>query len=278
MKEFKGKVAVITGAASGIGRGIAEKCVKEDMKVVLADIEEEALIETEKELKAIEATVMAVVTDVSKASDVEKLAQKTIKEFGAVHLLFNNAGVSLRTLLWEHSLADWKWILSVNLWGIIHGIKYFTPIMLNQNVESHIINTASIMGLMPASDIYSITKHSIVALSEALSGQLASKSSKVKVSVLCPGFIKSKILYSERNRPTKLLNDPNKVIIHPEMEVNLKAMRQMNENGMDPFEMADNLFQAIKNEEFYIFPDKHRNFKNSIKHRMEKILNAFNKG
>ena len=275
MKDFKDKVAVITGAASGIGYGIAKHCAKEGMKIVLADIEEKPLYHTKKELKAMGARVLSVLTDVSKAKDVKNLAQETFNEYGAVHLLFNNAGVSLRTLLWEQTLADWEWILGVNLWGIIHGIKYFVPFMLEQNTESHIINTASIMGLMTASDIYSIIKHAIVALSEALYGQLASKSKKIKVSVLCPGFVKSKILGSERNRPVELINDPTEVIEHPEMEANKKAMKQMNANGMDPEELAVILFQAIQDEQFYIITDKFRRFRSSIKKRMEKILKAF---
>lgn len=276
MKQFNEKVAVITGAASGIGYGIAKLCAKEGMKVVIADIETNALLEVEKEISKITKDLLVIPTDVSKAVDVNHLAIETISKFDMVHLLFNNAGVSYRTLLWEHTLKDWKWILGVNLWGVIHGIKYFVPFLLKQNSESHIINTASIMGLMPASDIYSITKHSIVALSEALSGQLSSKTSNIKVSVVCPGFVKSKILESDRNRPEELLNDPSDVVFHPEMEANKNVMQQMNRNGMDPLEVAEYIFQGIRNEDFFIIPDKYRNFKNSIKHRMERILKAFN--
>jgi NADP-dependent 3-hydroxy acid dehydrogenase YdfG len=148
MKEFKDKVAVITGAASGIGRAIAFRCAQEGMKVVLTDIEEKALTQTETEMKALGAAVLAVLTDVSKASDLEALAQKTLDAFGAVHLLCNNAGVDAGTSIWESSLADWQWVMGVNLWGVIHGVRVFVPIMLEQDTDSHIVNTASISGLV----------------------------------------------------------------------------------------------------------------------------------
>jgi len=150
MKNFKDKVAVITGAASGIGRGLAERCAREGMKVVLADIEEPALKDAEKALKAGGADVLAVPTDVSRLSDIEALARRTIDTCGGVHLLFNNAGVqagaSVGRTLWENTLADWEWLLKVNLWGVIHGIKTFVPIMLGQDTECHIVNTSSMAG------------------------------------------------------------------------------------------------------------------------------------
>jgi len=152
MKEFNDKVAVITGAASGIGRGIAEKFLQEGMKVVLADIESKALAKTGEELKEISSNVLTVVTDVSKIDDVKTLAQKTIDHFGAVHILCNNAGVGFATksstTVWENSLSEWKWIFDVNLWGVIHGIHVFIPIMLKQNCQCYVINTASMAGLI----------------------------------------------------------------------------------------------------------------------------------
>ncbi len=151
MKEFKGKVAVVTGAASGIGRAIAERLAAEGMTLVLADIEEQALAKTEGELKAKGTTTLAVPTDVSKAGDVEALARKTIDAFGAVHIVCNNAGVGPPGgPLWERTVADWQWILGVNLWGVIHGIRTFIPIMREQDTEGHIVNTASLAGLVSA--------------------------------------------------------------------------------------------------------------------------------
>src|SRR2546423_9022177 len=173
MKDFQGKVAVVTGAASGIGRGLAEKCVREGMKVVLADVEEKVLNQASAELKALSGDVLAVRTDVSKAGDVEALAQQAFDTYGAVHLLFNNAGVGGGSTLWESTLADWEWVLGVNLWGVIHGIRTFVPRMLEQHTEGHIINTASVAGLISSpGGIYNVTKHGVIALSETLYHEL----------------------------------------------------------------------------------------------------------
>src|SRR5215831_13355553 len=188
MKEFKGKVAVVTGAASGIGRALAEGCVREGMKVVLADVEVESLTKTEASMKAAGATVLAVRTDVSQARDIEALAQKTLDAFGAVHLLCNNAGVWTGASIWESTIADWEWVLGVNLWGVIHGVRFFVPVMLAQDTECHIVNTASIAGLIayPGAGIYKVTKHGVVTLSETLYYELAERGAKVHVSILCP--------------------------------------------------------------------------------------------
>ena len=276
MKEFLGKVAVITGAASGIGYGIAQKCVKEGMKIVISDVVEEELKQRENELKKMNGDILSIVTDVSKAGDVKRLAQKTYETFNEVNLLFNNAGISPdRTLLWEHTLNDWKWILNVNLWGIIHGIKFFVPKMIEQNTKAHIINTASIMGLMRAGDLYGITKHAVVALSEALMAHLAPKTKFIKVSVLCPSFVKSNILESEDIRPEPLKNDRSKIIRHPEMDQNRNWQREQNKKGLSPEECAQITFDAIKNEEFYVFTDKGAVSINPIKQRFRKILKSF---
>lgn len=273
MKEFQGKVAVITGAASGIGYGIAKKCVNERMKVVISDVLEKELIEREQEFKNINENVLSIVADVSKASDIERLAQETFDKYHEVNLLFNNAGVSPeRTLLWEHTLKDWKWILNVNLWGVIHGIKFFVPKMLEQNSEAHIVNTASIMGLMRAGDLYSITKHAVVAVSEALMSHLAPKTKLIKVSVLCPSFVQSKILESEDIRPERFKNDLSEIFSHPEIEQNRNWMREQNASGLNPEECAEITFDAIKNEEFYVFTDKSVASLNPIKQRFRKIL------
>ena len=196
MKEFQGKVAVVTGAASGIGRALAERCAQEGMRVVLAGINEQTLMQASQELQAIGASVLAVQTDVSKAADVEALAQKAFDTYGAVHLLFNNAGVGAGISLWESTLADWEWTLGVNLWGVIYGIRAFVPRMLEQDTEGHIVNTASIAGLVsgPGLGIYRMTKHGVVTLSETLYHELALRGAKVKVSVLCPGFVNTRIM------------------------------------------------------------------------------------
>ena len=170
MREFKGKVAVITGAACGIGRAIAERCLSEGMKVVLADVNDSDLATAETELTSLGGSVLAVRTDVSNRSDVERLAQQTLDAYGQVHLLVNNAGIGAGGSPWEATWNDWEWAIGVNLWGVIHGVKVFTPLMLAQNVECHIVNTASTAGLAVggASAPYSVTKHGVVALSESL--------------------------------------------------------------------------------------------------------------
>lgn len=292
MKDFKDKVAVITGAASGIGLSIAKKAIQEGMKVVIADIEEEALILAENELKKVGDHVVAIHTDVSKADDMEKLAQKTINTYGEVNLLFNNAGVALlNKLTWEHSLSDWEWLMGVNLWGVIHGIRIFVPIMLKQDNECHIINTSSLAGLLitPFQCVYNVTKHGIVALSETLSDELRGINSKIRVSVLCPGGVISNILECERNRPTELRNhEPaldfnsrrEKMLSdHPEYESKIARIRQVfTPSIISPEDASDIIFEAIKNNEFYILTHKDPFWKNMIKERADRIFQAFDKG
>lgn len=274
MKEFKGKVAVITGAASGIGRGIAERCVREGMKVVLADIEEANLSKAETELKSLGGCVLGVRTDVSKRSDVERLARQTLDAFGQVHLLFNNAGVGAGGAPWEATWNDWEWVIGVNLWGVIHGVKVFAPLMLAQNTECHIINTSSPAGLTVggASAPYAATKHAVVALSESLYLTLQQRNALVKVSVLCPGLVRTNIADAERNRPAELLYEP--VTLTPEMQAGLAAFRAAIEASMSPLQVADVVFDAIKKEQFYILPEPE--WTEVIQLRTDKLLRMEN--
>lgn len=274
MKEFKDKVAVITGGASGIGLAIAERCVHEGMKVVLADINAADLTEAEAKLTSSGGKVLGIQTDVAKRSDVEALAQKTLEAFGAVHLLVNNAGVAAGSTPWEATWNDWEWVMGVNLWGVIHGVKIFTPIMLAQNTDSHIVNTSSGAGLIgyypPV--CYSVTKHAVVALSENLSVSLARRNAPVKVSVLCPGFVKTKIMTAERNRPATLQDEP--LPISPAGQAFLNYMNGGIEAGMPPQEVADHVFRAIREERFYILPAPE--VKGLVQERMEGILQERN--
>jgi len=275
MKDFQDKVAVVTGAASGIGHALAEKSAQEGMKVVLADVEERALKQAEEELKASGADVLAVQTDVSKAADVETLAKQAFATYGGVHLLFNNAGVVAGTTLWESSLADWQWVLGVNLWGVIHGVHYFVPRMLEQDTEGHIVNTASLAGLVSGpGGIYSVSKHGVVALSETLYHELALRGAKIKVSVLCPGFVNTRIIDAARNRPAELQNEPAERNASPQEETMLQFMRQAIQAGMPPPQVADIVFKAIRDETFYILP--HPEYKEAIRARMEDILQERN--
>jgi NAD(P)-dependent dehydrogenase (short-subunit alcohol dehydrogenase family) len=275
MKNFRGKVAVVTGAASGIGWGLAERCAAEGMKVVIADIEEAALKEAEGKLKAGGAQVQAVTTDVSKLADIENLAARAQSVFGGVHLLFNNAGVqasnSLRQPVWENTLADWEWLIGVNLWGVIYGVKVFLPIMLKQDSPCHIVNTSSMAGLIAESRlvIYSATKAAIIKLSEGLYLQLKSQNSDVGVSVLCPALVSSKLGDAERNRPDHLHN-PDDGISPSEPPVLISPSRLATLNVISPEQSADIVFKAIQEGVFYIFTDDL--VKRLFKQRVDNIL------
>ncbi len=270
MKDFQGKVAVITGAASGIGRALTEKSIQLGMKVVLADVEAAALKKAEEEMKAAGADVLAVQTDVSKAEDVEALARKAFATYGAVHLLFNNAGVGAGTTVWESSLADWQWVLGVNLWGVIHGVHYFVPRMLAQGSAGHIVNTASSAGLIASSGlgIYKVTKHGVVTLSETLALELAQRGANLKVSVLCPEWVNTRIMDAERNRPAALQNPQQE--LSPEVAAAIEFLRQVVQTAIPPSQVADTVFDAIREDKFYILT--HPTTKFGVQLRMQGIL------
>jgi NAD(P)-dependent dehydrogenase (short-subunit alcohol dehydrogenase family) len=273
MKDFADKVAVITGAASGIGLALAERCVREGMKVVLADVEPAALAKAEAEMRSAGATVLAVRCDVSQASSVEALAQQTLEAFGAIHLLCNNAGVATTGTVWESNLSDWEWVIGVNLWGVIHGLRTFVPIMLAQDTECHMINTASLSGLLsfPRGGVYAVSKHGVVTLSEALHHELAERGGKVKVSLLCPGLVKTRIVDAARNRPERLAAaEP----IGAVEAAGWESLRQQMEAAMPPGQIADAVFRAIREERFYILP--HPEWKDRIRTRMEDIVQGRN--
>jgi NAD(P)-dependent dehydrogenase (short-subunit alcohol dehydrogenase family) len=273
VKYFRGKVAVITGSAGGIGRGLAERCVTEGMKVVLADIEEDALKDTEVYLKRKGGDVIAVVTDVSRPEQMQRLADLTIESYGGVHLLCNNAGVGAGRLIREHTLMDWEWVIGVNLWGVIYGVHMFLPIMLKQGTECHIVNTASVEGLWSRlrGASYQVGKHGVVALSEVLKLEMVFEETKVGVSVLCPGAVNTGITNSGRNRPGHLQNPPESIPeITPEMEKRIAQVREVFESGMDPLEVADHVFKAIREDQFYILT--HPELNDRIEKRIGRIL------
>lgn len=274
MREFAGKVAVITGAASGIGRAIAARCVRLDMKVVLADVDEAGLENAAAELGGEAKCVLVVRTAVSKRSDVERLAQEALGAFGQVHLLFNNAGVAAGGAAWEASWNDWEWVIGVNLWGVIHGVKVFAPLMMAQNTECHIINTASNAGLIVGgfSAPYSVTKHAVVALSESLFLTLQNRQSPVKVSVLCPGMVRTNIADAELHRPAEMRNEP--VPLTPEMQAGLDAFKGLIERSMSPDRVAEIVFDAIAKEQFYIFT--HPEWAEVIQLRTDRLLRMEN--
>lgn len=270
MKDFKDKVAVVTGGASGIGRGLAERFGAEGMKVVLADVEEQALRQAEAEFREKGVDVLGVLTDVSKPEELEKLAQQTLNAFGAVHVVCNNAGVAgAWGPTWENTLEDWNWIVGVNLWGVIHGVRTFLPIMLQQGEEGHIVNTASLAGLMPGRGIYGVTKQAVVALSESLYNELKLAEAKVGVSVLCPGWVDTKIADADRNRPAGLANAAES-LPDPRRDATTEIVRNFLKNGMPPAEIADQVFEAIRDDRLYIIT--HPEMDGIVKERFDKIL------
>src|SRR6185295_248928 len=259
MKDFRDKVAVVTGAASGIGRGLADRFAAEGMRVVLADVEQAALDQAEREMTDAGATVMAVRTDVSKLADVQALAQKTVERFGAVHVLCNNAGVGGGGGTWDATLEDWEWVLGVNLWGVIHGGRTFVPIMLAQGDECHIVNTASVAGLIAgaAGSSYTVSKYGVVALSETLYHELQQASGgKIGVSVLCPSLTNTRILESGRNHPSGPLADPAE---GTQERMMLDMLRGIFKGGMAPSETARIVFEAIVEGRFYILTHPEHN-------------------
>jgi NAD(P)-dependent dehydrogenase (short-subunit alcohol dehydrogenase family) len=279
MKEFRDRVAVVTGAASGIGRALAEQCCAEGMRVVLADADVSALERAEGELKEQGATVLAVPTDVSKLPDVEALAGATLNAFGAVHLLFNNAGVNAAGTTWESSHADWEWLLGVNLWGVIHGIRVFLPVLLKQKTEAHIVNTASLMGLLtgPYAAAYKASKHAVVALSEVLHSDLTERGAQVKVTVLCPAFVNTAIFDTDRNARRGPQGPPVEVSNLPHADqVHQQRLQQMAAVSMAPAEVARRAFTAIRDEQFYVLT--HSLFDSWIRVRMENIVQHRNPG
>jgi NAD(P)-dependent dehydrogenase (short-subunit alcohol dehydrogenase family) len=273
MKDFKGRVAVVTGAASGIGRGMAETFAGQGMKVVVSDVEPGALNKAVDELKGTGAEVLGVQTDVSKSEQVEALAQKSIDAFGAVHVLCNNAGVAVTELVasWEATLDDWNWVLGVNLMGVIHGIRTFIPIMLEQGSEGHIVNTASMAGLATGVEpIYGVTKHGVVALSESLHNELAFRGAKIKVSVLCPGWVNTNILNADRNRPTNLSEMAPSTLPPEQASMLRELIGKLLVEGLDPTRVAQQVLDCIRDERFYILT--HPEMKSMIEHRMNNIL------
>jgi NAD(P)-dependent dehydrogenase (short-subunit alcohol dehydrogenase family) len=249
MNPLHDKVAVITGGASGIGRAVAGRAAREGMRLVLADIEAGPLDTTVAELRASGANVEGVVCDVSSGEDVERLRDRTLEHFGAVHLVHNNAGVGVGGLLWTVSEADWRWILGVNLWGVVHGIRAFVPLLVEQG-EGHVVNTASVAGLLSPALLgpYNATKHAVTTMSETLYRDLRTVGSTVGVSVLCPGFVRTGIAESERNRPSWAPPPP----ANPMGETVRDMTRGLVAGGIDPAVVGDRVIDAVLDDTFYI--------------------------
>jgi NAD(P)-dependent dehydrogenase (short-subunit alcohol dehydrogenase family) len=271
MKELAGKVAVITGAGSGFGREFARIGAREGMKLVLADVQQDALDGAVEEMRGAGAEALGVIADVSSAADVERLAARAWERFGAVHLLFNNAGVAGGGgFAWESSLKDWQWILGVNVMGVVHGIRAFVPRMLKQDCECHVVNTASAAGLVsaPLMSAYNVSKHAVVTLSETFFHDLRVANAKVGVSVLCPAFVPTNIRSSERNRPPQLSDDapptPSQVAARERSEKAVSSGR------LSAAEVASMTFEAVRENRFYVIT--HPKMLASVELRMQDIL------
>ena len=258
VKDLSGKVAVITGGASGIGKAMARRFTADGMQVVIADIEQSALDATAAEL-----SIVGVRTDVSSADSVSALADHVIDRFGTVHLLCNNAGVGGGGVISGLTLDDWRWVINVNLWGVVHGLHYFLPHLLANSDGGHVVNTASMAGLTvwPGIGPYNATKFAVVAISETLEAEL--HGSGVGVSVLCPGLVNTNIFTSQRNRPDELRNaGPNLEA----REISAQVMQQM---GIDPNEVADLVSNAVQTEQFWIFT--HRELLQGVDDRHKRL-------
>ncbi|HEY1996757.1 SDR family oxidoreductase [Paraburkholderia sp.] len=252
MFQFEGKVAVITGAASGFGRAFAEKGAALGMKLVLADVDGDALAQTVAALRAAGADAIGVPTDVSDATQVEALALAALDAFGKVHLLFNNAGVGAGGFLWESSANDWAWVFGVNVMGVAHGVRAFTPIMLRQNEPAHIVNTASVAGLLspPAMGIYNASKHAVVSLTETLYHDLQNAGGLVGCSLLCPAFVPTGIANAERARPETLRNDAAPT--RSQLAAGKQLQRAVQSGKLGASDVAELTFEAIEAGRFYV--------------------------
>jgi NAD(P)-dependent dehydrogenase (short-subunit alcohol dehydrogenase family) len=266
MKDLKGKVAVVTGAASGIGRELALACAAEGARLAIADVDEKGLAETARLLPP-GCESIQVRCDVSKALDLEALAERTYERFGAANVVFNNAGVAVAGPVWSAPLDEWKWVLDVNLMGVVHGIHAFVPRMLAAKTEGHIVNTASVAGLLsvPGSGVYCASKHAVVSLSECLHHDLRMAGSNIGVSVLCPAWVATGIADSERNRPAEL--GERNPLAGPYEENVRKAVAS---GKLSAAEVARITVDAVKANRFYVLP--HQKIKASIEQRMRDIL------
>lgn len=263
------KTAVITGAASGIGLAAAERFLKAGMKVVMADIDADSIDKQVSRLKSEGHPVKGKVTDVTSESSVRELAEFTQSKFGDIHILFNNAGIgggaADHKSLWEASISDWKWVLDINVWGVIHGIRVFTPLMLAHGQEGHIINTASKAGLTFGTSLYSTSKHTVLALTEALYVQLKQANSNLAVSVLCPGAVNTNLnSNSNRIRPvdthandtSNLSNQDKSFQTTNFMSTYQNTVQTRMAAGLEPAEMAEILMQGLESGDFYILPNR----------------------
>ena len=279
MQSFAEKTAVITGAGSGLGREFALLGAKLGMRLVLADVQQDALKQTEASAMALGAEVLSQVCDVRHGDEVESLAHEAVQRFGSIHLVFNNAGVGAGGLIWESTQHDWEWVLGVNVWGVIHGVRVFTPIMLasekaDPTFQGHIVNTASMAGLLtpPAMGVYNVSKHAVVALTETLYHDLSLIESGLGVSVLCPYFVPTGISQSESVRPSDA--KPAEPATRSQQLSQAMLEKAVTAGKVSAAEVAQMTFDAIRARQFYIY--SHPQSLGNVDRRMQDILHARN--
>ena len=279
MQSFAEKTAVITGAGSGLGREFALLGAKLGMRLVLADVQQDALKQTEASAMALGADVLSQVCDVRNGDQVESLAQRAVQRFGSIHLVFNNAGVGAGGLIWESTQHDWEWVLGVNVWGVVHGVRVFTPIMLasekaDPTFQGHIVNTASMAGLLipPAMGVYNVSKHAVVALTETLYHDLSLIESGLGVSVLCPYFVPTGISQSESVRPSDA--KPAEPATRSQQLSQAMLEKAVTAGKVSAAEVAQMTFDAIRARQFYIY--SHPQALGNVDRRMQDILHARN--
>ena len=279
ISDFKNKTAVLTGAGSGFGLECARIGAKLGMNLVLADVQQDALDRTVAEMQAAGAKVLAMRVDVSKADQMQAFADATFKRFGAPHFVFNNAGVGAGGLVWENSLKDWEWVMGVNVMGVVHGVHFFTPMMLaaakaDPAYQGHIVNTASMAGLLnaPNMGIYNVSKHAVVALSETLYQDLALVTDQISASVLCPFFVPTGISQSHRNRPDELKAQDKPT--QSQLIGQAMSDKAVGSGKITAAQVAQMVFDAIAANQFYIY--SHPKAIGSVQTRMEDVMLARN--
>ena len=276
--NFKGKTAVLTGGASGFGLECARIGAKLGMNLVLVDVQQDALDKARAELEAQGAQVLAQRVDVSNADQMQALAKAVEQRFGAPNFVFNNAGVAAGGLVWENTLEDWQWVMGVNLWGVIHGVRLFTPMMLaaaekDPSFQGHIVNTASMAGLLtpPNMGIYNVTKHAVVSLTETLYQDLKLVTDQISASVLCPYFVPTGIHHSERNRPANLAADkPTK----SQLIGQAMSEKAVSSGKVSAADVAQKVFDAITADQFYVY--SHPRALGNVQRRTEAIVQGAN--
>jgi len=267
MKEFKGKTAVVTGAASGIGYALAKRFAQEKMNVVLADIEQDALDAAVTKISNLGVEAVGIAVDVMDKNSVQSLAKQSIDAFGNIHILCNNAGVAppaIDEAIWDHDMSDWDWVMGVNFYGVLYGIQSFLPHMIEHQEEGHVLNTVSMAGILGLEGSYGVSKFAALSLSEGLFQSLKKINSKIGASVLCPGFVATKIIDSQRNRPEHLASDKKSNFLLKQLASSVLK------RGKKPDEIATRAIEAIQANNFYILP--HPVYDERVKDRYERIL------